>query len=92
MQLLLNFSIDNAAHARPCVDVFNDEKLAKIHAVNSHDLLLRRRQMACVRRKTIRVVRCWRALPGPRCIEKYCCSAHAAAIVVVNELESLPKN
>lgn len=54
MQLLLNFSIDNAAHARPCVDVFNDEKLAKIHAVNSHDLLLRRRQMACVRRKTIR--------------------------------------
>lgn len=42
------------AHAKPCVDAFNDEKLAKVKEVNSHDLLPGRRQMACVRKKTIR--------------------------------------
>lgn len=41
-------------HAKTCVDAFNDGKLARRNGVNSHDLLLRRRQMACVIKKTIR--------------------------------------
>jgi len=96
MQLLVHFF---NRHCRlmpnPALMPFNDEKLARRNGVNSHDLLLRRRMPStdgpCEKKRLGKAL--LEALPGPRCIEKYCCSAHAATIVLVggNEPESLKK-